>query len=662
MSEAATPQPASTAALSIKRPARGPRFVGGLPGPVFAKDVWILGKRPSTGWIRLIYSLFLLAIVALTFFVAMDGDRYTPYGSQGIAARLQSSQGVAPTVTIAIIWSQFVMLTIIGAALGAPAISDELRAGSLATLLTTPLKATQIILGKLLSRMVELAILTLIPLPLMLALRSFGGVPAPNVLTMVGLCLTVGMLAVQIGIFFSIRFKRAAAPLVMTVLVLALMVMALPGILAALGQWPALQPFQGQLQTAGAILSPPWMLMMNTATLMNEGGFRGMGNLTALSLASIGATLAWWFIFFVLSCFMLRRVMRTEDRVKTSAVALQAPTTSSSSATPAPQATATTEPPARRRKRRAWGVQAGSSRAVSDAPVLWREMQQPILGRKWMAWTLGVIITLALLFVYYMSGLDGIQIGVAIVGVIVWLLFAAVTTTASISQEREGRTLDVLLTTPIAGRDIVWGKFMGGLRKLWIGPAVILLHLVISGCFSNVTRFFLEPIDTLTEINRWRGVWTPDYVHPVVLILMPIILLGPIAFLAASGVWLSTITKRSTTASICNLAIALVIWLVIPIFLAIFTSGFMRGGSEELVTLWLMPNPVMLTASAIDGSDESFRMLGEGFKFEGPEHFDVGFLGFLFAVCAFCGMYLFAAMFFLRSAARRIAAGTGRSA
>lgn len=633
----------------------GPWFVGGLPGPVFAKDVWILGKRPGTAWIRLVYSLLLLAVVGLVFAASVSSSNFAAYGGgEGIAARLQRSQEVAPAVTLAIIWSQFVMLCIIGAGLGAPAISDEIRAGSLATLLTTPLKPVQIVLGKLLSRMVELAILTLIPLPLMLALRSYGGVPAPNLLVMTGLCLSMALLAVQIGLFFSVRFKRPAGPLVLTVIVMGLLTGALPGLLAGVSALPQMAPMRGTMQQIATVLSPPFMLMMNSAVLMNESGMPLFAGIIPVSLITIAVTLGWSVLFFALTCLLLRRAMRAEDRARPAPVLV-------SQATPAPVGASVDAQVPLARKRRLSGVQEGLSRVVSDRPVAWRELQQPILGRRWMAWTVSILVALALLFIYYMSALEGVQIGLAIAGVIIWILFSAVATTGTISHEREGRTLDVLLTTPLSGRDIVWGKFIGGLRRLWVGPAVIILHVIISGCLSGPMRHLLEPLDALTSVRTWRGGWNPDFTHPLVLLLLPFILAGPIVLLSATGVWFSAIFKRSTAAAIANLSLALAVWAVIPLFLTIFFSGFLRGDGEELVTVWLMPNPVTLTGSAIDGCDAGLAFTGSDFEFVGPDSFRVGFLGFLFACVAFCGMYCLIALFCLRSAASRIAKGTGRS-
>lgn len=650
----------TSAVTPVRAKSRGPWFVGGLPGPVFAKDVWILGKRPSTTWIRLVYSLILLTVVGLVFGASIDSTR-NAYGYAGTALALQRSQEVAPAVTVAIMWSQFVMLAIIGAAMGAPAISDEVRAGSLATLLTTPLKATQIVLGKVMSRMVELSILALVSLPLLLAIRTYGGVPATNTLLMVGICLAMGLLAVQVGIFFSIRFKRPAGPLVLSVLVIAVLTMLLPGILAILAQVPNFAANQRSLMFAAALMSPQWAMVMNTATLMNDGGVPGMGDVVTQSLAAIGVTLMWWLLFFVLSCLMLRRSMRAEERVKSRGPKLAVAAVSAGSAAATTAATTGDNAPTKpMRKRRTGTVQAGMSREVSDRPILWRELQQPMLGRRWMAWTGGILIGLAALFIYYVSGLEGVQIALAIVGTVVWLLFAAVATTGCISQEREGRTLDVLLTTPLSGWEIVWGKFMGGMRRLWIGPAIIMLHVLLSGCLANYLAGPLSTLDPFTGIHRWQGGWTPDVVHPLALIMIPLVLLGPIALLAASGVWLSTVLKRSTAAAICNLALALGVWLVVPIFLLILFAGMLNSG-EKIVTLWLMPNPVLLIGSVIDGCMRDESIWVRQFSFVGPDDIDVSLPAYVIGLCVICGLYLGATLFCLRLAAGRIAQGTGRA-
>ena len=96
-----------------------------FPGPVFHKEVWTLGKRPSTAWLRLVHVAVLLFIVGIVFFSMYSSSN----ASAGASAQLQQYQALAPAVTMAIVWVEFVMLILIAIALGGPAVCDEKRMG-----------------------------------------------------------------------------------------------------------------------------------------------------------------------------------------------------------------------------------------------------------------------------------------------------------------------------------------------------------------------------------------------------------------------------------------------------------------------------------------------------------------------------------------------------
>ena len=144
------PAPAGVIALSPAELRRANRrkipWTMRFPGPVFSKEVWMLGKRPSTAWLRLVHVAVLLLVVTIVFVNLRDVS-----GGDGPSAGLQRYQQLAPGLTVAVVWVEFVMLGLIAVALAAPAVCEEKQMGTLGTLLTTPLKAWQIVLGKLAS-------------------------------------------------------------------------------------------------------------------------------------------------------------------------------------------------------------------------------------------------------------------------------------------------------------------------------------------------------------------------------------------------------------------------------------------------------------------------------------------------------------------------------
>ena len=90
-----------------------------FPGPVFSKEVWMLGKRPSTAWLRLVHVAVLVVVVSIVFVRMREVS-----GGDGAAAGLERYQEVATGVTVAGGWGE-------GGVLGGIAWGVEARAGGL---------------------------------------------------------------------------------------------------------------------------------------------------------------------------------------------------------------------------------------------------------------------------------------------------------------------------------------------------------------------------------------------------------------------------------------------------------------------------------------------------------------------------------------------------
>jgi ABC-type transport system involved in multi-copper enzyme maturation permease subunit len=155
-------------------------------------------------------------------------------------------------------------------------------------------------------------------------------------------------------------------------------------------------------------------------------------------------------------------------------------------------------------------------------------------------------------------------------------------TTGGFVGEREGRTWEVLLTTPLSAREIAWGKLAGALHAQWFLPAVILGHVVLSVA---------------------AGV-----VRPILLLHMLLILAGPTLLFSATGLLLSLVFKKSTPASVGNLFLALLFWLVPWLALALIAFVFERTGgvSQSFLENWYGVlaafNPVAMAVSAYEGA------------------------------------------------------------
>ena len=80
---------------------------------------------------------------------------------------------------------------------------------------------------------------------------------------------------------------------------------------------------------------------------------------------------------------------------------------------------------------------------------------------------------------------------------------------------------------------------------------------------------------------------------PVVLPMYLIVLVPPIAALAASGVWLSAWSKNTGTASAANFATAVLLWLGLPMLMALMGEIFGAGRmASDLASIAALPNPI----------------------------------------------------------------------
>jgi ABC-type transport system involved in multi-copper enzyme maturation permease subunit len=192
--------------------------------------------------------------------------------------------------------------------------------------------------------------------------------------------------------------------------------------------------------------------------------------------------------------------------------------------------------------------ESARSRDVSDHPVLWREVRQVTFGSRLRFILISLFALAGLAFIYYWAGTaegafnlrvafqnEGLHAALAIVGGIAVMIQPVFMTTGSIAGEREARTWDVLLSTPLSARAIIFGKFVGALRGQWFIPAVVLAHFVLSAAIG-----FISPI------------------FPLHLLL---IYLGPTLLFTATGQLFSLMLRRGVTAAVCNLLLAISLWL-----------------------------------------------------------------------------------------------------
>jgi len=593
----------------------------GLFGPVFSREIRVVSRLSSSFWVRAFYALGLAALASLVYFVATADIRFSNHGN---ASAVQELQMFAPILGAFFVWFQFVIMSFVASTLTAGAICDERRKGSIASLLATPLTPAQIVLGKFSGRLVQLIILIAAGIPLLLAVRIFGGISPGFVLSATLITISTALLHASIAMAASARARSSttAASSGFAMGVLWCFTPMILTLLLAIGS-------NGPRTFALLPFSPYFSLGIETAASLgdfNPSFFSSNGWLYAIAYNAAGCTL-----FLCLAVSRLRKIALGGDvelpakkpRKRTG------PLTNPDSS----QGTIPGVHPAART--------ASAALTVWDNPLTWRELRQRVFIRRWHAWAVAIAAALLLSYIYSETGIHeaGVFFPVSAIVLALFYFQSALIAANSIAGERESRSLEVLLTTPLTARAIVRAKWIGALRRVC---PVAILYFAIAICFGIVPGTF-----------HWA-------LFPHLLLIA----LPPVAFLIATGVWFSVIARRSTVAATLNLGLGLAIWVVFPLVSLAIGSILMQISpgsiSEEAAVFIAVWNPAPMVVTAIQGATfgpwDVIRM--DGYH----TFFKFSFWSFSLTTVGFAVGYALLTWGVLQLAARSLAQRTNRVA
>jgi hypothetical protein len=150
----------------------------------------------------------------------------------------------------------------------------------------------------------------------------------------------------------------------------------------------------------------------------------------------------------------------------------------------------------------------GEARQVWQNPVLWREVRTLAYGRRPLLVKLAFGIVFALILYFAISELNrpggrpAFSAAYGLVPVVVLsLLLVSVQAATSITSERDGGALDVLLVTDISPREFVFGKILGVIyncKEYLLPPFLLAVYYALRGA---LTRASTGGIGALLEAN-----------------------------------------------------------------------------------------------------------------------------------------------------------------
>lgn len=478
-----------------------------LAGPIFSRELAITPRRTWFYFARSVYLLFLLLLMS-TAWLVLSGTQYVQ--DLGDLARFGDAWfQIAATM-------QLVLALFSAGLVTAGSVSQEKDRRTLDLLLMTHLSNAELVLGKWLSALVLILVVLASAAPFFVFLTLFGGVDYAQIARVYAVTVMAALAGGAIGSTIAFWREKAFQSLALTVMALvlwfALAEVIRSGVVGA--NWLGIPT-----PTLAKGLSPWWAVVEAARPFPVVAPRLGVwgGNVSYLFLTFAALVLVFLHgvaIWRVRVWNPSREVQRTPDETGEERLTfrsdvlgrrtLQDPQVSpgelSEEPVPAPGAEtvpsdegALAEEPVtvvRRRSRQVW-----------DNPVLWREMCTWAYGRRML------LLRLSYLFLFALAagGAVWLQAGGAtltllpaglLLAPLVLLSLALVNAQAvtSVTSERDGRTLDLLLVSDITPREFVLGK-LGGVfyntKEMVVLPMGLAVYLRVAGAMETGDLLYL---------------------------------------------------------------------------------------------------------------------------------------------------------------------------
>lgn len=481
--------------------------------PLLTKELNEQAERRRTYLVRFVYASVLFAVACGIF-----------YGNFLTGETRSGSLGQGRFMFERLVEFQFWGICLFLPALASGAFTVEKERNSLGLLMITTLTPWQIVLQKLLSRLVPMFMFLLLSLPLMAVAFSFGGVTEDHlwsgILLLVLTCVQVGSLALMCSAFC----RTTAEAFVASYVVFAVLFKMFP-----IGWAPFLFERAAENSLVVTLMSTLFMQSMT-------GLFLFFARVFLETRAFVPPR------NMVLEFFKFLDARFTEANKVTGGIVL---------------------------------VKDGDM-LPGDEPVAWRETTKKSLGTFRYLFRVLVVLELPILLACQLirfpspgmsPGLNGMTALLYALWGIAGMMIA-VHAASVISSERSRQTLDVLLTTPLSGREILVQKFRGVRRLI---------------------RVLLVPFLTIFVFEAW---WNQE--RRVEYVVESLVIVGIYLPLAA---WLSMwigLTLRSQMKAILTSLSLIAGWVLLPIAARYLVSDLLSIESTSHARFLMTLSPATL--------------------------------------------------------------------
>ncbi|MCI0357414.1 MAG: ABC transporter permease [Planctomycetaceae bacterium] len=458
-------------------------------GPIFTRELVTAPRRWQHFVYRTLYGA-LLWVLIYTAWLVLAGTQ--------IIRTVQDMAHFGSTLFLVLAPLQLALMTFLAATRSASAVAQEKDKKTMLLLLMTRLSNHELVLGKLLASLLDVLVMLASAVPIFMLLTLFGGVSPAQVGRVFLVTMATVLAAGSLGSTVALAREKTFQSLSMTALILVLWI----------GLWTAAGAFAGNRAIGGiplakvATAANPFLAVWTAAHPFRDATTAWLAGDTLFVIAALIAA-------GLLNGLAIWRLRVWNPGRETFQLA---PTAEGGSIFGAPDEQQPTDlSPAE--AARAGHVDARvrtidqKSREVWDNPVLWRETCTWAYGRKViiirLAYLLLLILAAAGIYFTIQSGAAFARANEALIPLTVWpvgllalvsLIIVNALAVTSITNERDGGSLDLLLVTDLSPKEFIFGKMLGVAwvtKEMLIAPLILCVVLWGAGALSLENLLYL---------------------------------------------------------------------------------------------------------------------------------------------------------------------------
>lgn len=419
-----------------------------LAGPIFSREALTAPRQFRHYLMR---SGFLAALFILMYTIRQATIGFQDLQNIGDEARFGS------LVFQVFSFVQLALVMFFALLFSASNIAQEKDRRTLILLLMTDLRDRELVAGKLGAGLLTVLILLATTIPAYCFLHMLGGVSLDQIAWSLAICASTAWAAASWGVFVAFWRDKTFQTLSVGLLGLVLFV----AIIEALSRIPgmsflrALNPFAAML----SVLTP----FQNVETL---------GVATVTALPTVIALLGLGFV--LIACTTLRLREWNPSKINLAAT----------------------------REEVAGGPSRTQHRVIWELPILWREIRTRAYGRRVILIKVAYLIMAG--FITWAltqadpesaaaSRISATSVGFVGLSLMSFMLINAQAVT-SLTTERDGKTLELLLVTSVTAKEFIFGKLGGVLfntKELIVVPLAVLLYLWASGLAPDLNAEYI---------------------------------------------------------------------------------------------------------------------------------------------------------------------------